>query len=224
MYTFLVRGPESRFPRGYIWLIPAWFAILGLAVVYAGRELSGHVALWLALTEIGSMLIAAITFFGVLSTQRRHAFRVSSHGIWLGVRTTRKRPRLRQIYLAWTDIAQLRMKPKPYGVLLEITLRPAARLVHRPNAVMQALLLLGSLVMPVGFGRSRPALTAAREDPPRYVVKLCEVNAPELRQVLAKTKPAALPLRVTTMQVPRRVTIPPPRRAGTSRSAVGTRH
>jgi len=223
MYTFLVRGASSRFPLGYLWLIPAWFVILGVAVVFAGRELSGHLPVWLGCTEIGSMLVAGCILFGVLSTVRRHAFRVSSHGIWLGVRTTRKRPKLRQVHLAWTDIAQLRMMRRPYGVLLEITLSPAARIVHRPGPVMRALLLLGSLVMPIGFGRGRPALTAAREDPPRYLVKLCEVTPTELRRVLATVKPASLPLPVKTVKVARRVAIPPPRRFPDPRPTVSAR-
>jgi len=223
MYTFLVRGPSSRFPRGYIWLTPAWFVILGLAGVLAGRRLGGGLPLWLGLTEIGSMLIAGLTLFAVLATHRRHAFRVSGHGIWLGVRTTRKRPKLRQIHLAWTDIAQLRMKARRYGVLLEITLSPAARIVHRPGPARQALMLLGSLVMPVGFGRGRPALTAAREDPPRYLVKVCEVTPAELRMVLATSKPATLPLPVKTIKVTRRVTIPPARKPAQAQPAVTAR-
>jgi hypothetical protein len=223
MYTFLVRGPSSRFPRGYIWLIPVWFVVLGLAVVFAGHKISGRIPLWLGCTEIGSMLLAGLILVGVLCTHRRHAFRVSSHGIWLGVRTTRKRPRLRQVHLAWTDIAQMRMRARHYGVLLEITLRPAARIVHRPGVARQALLLLGSLVMPVGFGRGRPALTAAREDPPRYLVKICEITPAELRMVLATSKPATMPLPVKTVKFTRRVTIPAPRRPAASRPAVSAR-
>jgi hypothetical protein len=196
MYVFLVRGPSSRFPRGYIWLIPIWFGLLGGAVVYVGGRLSGQVPVWLAATEIGGLVLAGATMMCVLATVRYHAFRVSKHGIWLGVKTTRKRPRLRQVHIAWTDIAQLRMVNRGYGVLLEIGLGPAARIVHRPGLVRQALLLLGSLVMPVGFGRGRPALTAARDDPPRYLVKVCDVTAPELRQVLAAVKPPKLIVRV----------------------------
>jgi hypothetical protein len=223
MYTFLVRGPSSRFPLGYVWLIPAWFVILGAAVVFAGRELSGRLPLWLGITELGCMLLAGCTLFCVLSTVRRHAFRVSGHGIWLGVRTTRKRPKLRQVHLAWTDIAQLRMRSTSYGVLLEITLGPAARIVHRPGVAMRALLLLGSLLLPIGFGRGRPALTTAREDPPRYVIKLCEVTPAELRMVLARSKPATMPLLVKTVKINRRVAIPAPRKPPASRPVVSAR-
>jgi len=206
MYTFLVRGPSSRFPRWYIWLIPFWFIILSCAVLYVTWLLSREIPAWLVVTEVGSLLIAAVTITGVLGTVRCHAFRVSRHGIWLGVRTTMQRPKLRQVHLAWTDVAQLRMVARRYGVLVEITLGPAARIVHRPGPGRQALMLLGSLLMPIGFGRGRPALTSARDDPPRYLVKLCDTTPVELRQVFAAVKPPALMVR--TVAKPRALQFP----------------
>jgi hypothetical protein len=196
IYTFLVRGPASRFPRGYIWLIPVWFTILGAAVAFASRRLSGRLPLWLGAAELGGLLLAGFVLIGVLGTVRRHAFRVSDHGIWLGVRTARKRPKLRQVHLPWSDVTQLRLVSRRYGTLLEISLGPAARIVPRMMLGRHALLLLGVLVMPVGFGRGRPALTAARSDPPRYLVKLCDVSPADVRQVLAELKPPALGVRV----------------------------
>lgn len=198
IYTFLVRGPSSRLPRGYVWLIPIWFAILGGIVALGIRRFGGQLPMWLAGTEIGGILLAGLVLFCVLLTVRRHAFRIGKDGIWLGVRTTRKRPKLRQVHIAWADISQLRMVSRRYGVLLEITLGPSARIVTRPSLARQALILLGVLIMPVGFGRGRPALTAARADPPRYLIKLCDVKPAELRQLLAEVKPAALPARVLT--------------------------
>jgi hypothetical protein len=196
IYTFLVRGPSSRYPRGYISLVPVWFAILGAAVVFASRRMSGHLPLWLGATELGGLLLACLVLCGVLGTVRRHAFRVSSSGIWLGVRTTRKRPKLRQVHISWADVAQVRMVPRRYGTLLEISLGPAARIVPRLTLGQQCLLLLGALVMPVGFGRGRPALTAARADPPRYLVKVCDATPADIRMVLAELKPPALGVRV----------------------------
>jgi hypothetical protein len=196
IYTFLVRGPSSRYPRGYVFLIPIWFAILGVAVVFASRRMSGHLALWLGATELGSLLLACLVLCGVLGTVRRHAFRMSSSGIWLGVRTTRKRPKLRQVHISWADVAQVRMVPRRYGTLVEISLRPAARIVPRLTPDRHALLLLGALVMPVGFGRGRPALTAGRADPPRYLVKVCDVTPADIRLVLAEVKPPTLGVRV----------------------------
>lgn len=198
IYIFLVRGSSSRLPRGYIWLIPVWFTLLGLLVLLAGRDLTGGMPTWLRATELGSMAMAGLTVVCVLSAVRTHAFRVSSHGVWLGCRTGRKRPRLRQVHITWADIAQIRMAATYYGVLLEIGLGPGARIVHRPSAGRQALVLLGVLVMPLGFGRGRPGLTAARSDPPRYLVKVCDVTPHELRQVLATVTPADLSVRVLT--------------------------
>jgi hypothetical protein len=198
IYTFLVRGPGSRLPRGYIWLVPVWFAIAGVLVVFAGRRISGRVPAWLEATELASLLLACLTLICALGTVRKHAFRVSRNGIWLGCRTTRKRPRLRQVHIAWTDVAMIRMAATGYGALLEIGLVPAARITQRPGPGRQVLLLLGVLVMPVGFGRGRPALTAPRRDPPRYLVKVCDVTPAQLRQALAAVKPPAVAVRTLT--------------------------
>jgi hypothetical protein len=198
IYTFLVRGPASRLPRGYIWLIPVWFAIAGALVLYAGHRIGGRVPLWLWATELTCLLLACLTLICVLATVRRYAFRVSGNGIWLGCRTKRKRPRLRQVHIAWTDVATIRMAATGYGALLEIALTPAARLMQRPGPGRQLLLLLGVLVMPFGFGRGRPGLTAARRDPPRYLVKVCDVTPAQLRQVLAAVKPPGLAVRTLT--------------------------
>jgi hypothetical protein len=207
----LVRGPASRYPRGFVWLIPAWFAILTAAVVIVGANASGQLPLWLGITEIGGLVIAATTVLSVLLTVKHRAFRADAHGIVLGIRTARRRPKLRQVQLAWPDIAQLRLVPRRYGVLLEITLGPAARIVYRPGLAKQAVLLLGSLVMPVGFGRGRPALTTPGMDPPRYLVKICDITAAELKLALAAVKPDTVPARVLTKKGALRFTVPPPR-------------
>jgi hypothetical protein len=198
IYTFLVRGPGSRLPRGYVWLIPVWFAILGGLAAFGIRYLSSPVPVWLIGTEIGGMVIAAFVLIGVLLTLRRHAFRVNATGIWLGISTTCKRPKLRQVHIPWADISQVRMASRRYGLLLEISLGPAARIITRPGLGKQALLLLAMLVMPFGFGRGRPALTAARSDPPRYLIRLCDVQPAQLRQVLSGVKPPDMPVRIAT--------------------------
>ena len=210
--TCLVRGPASRYPRGYIWLIPAWFAILGGAAVLVGTDASstGQMPLWLGVTEVGGLLIAACILLCVLVTVRHRAFRADSHGIWLGVRTTRARPKLRQVHLTWSDVAQLRMVPRRYGVLLEITLGPAARISHRPGLGRQVLLWLGALVMPFSFGRGRPALTLARKDPPRYRVKICDRTAPALKLALAAVTPGALSVQVMTRKGALRIPVTAP--------------
>jgi hypothetical protein len=204
IYTFIVRGSASKLPRGYIWLVPVWFGILAVLTLIAGHEISGRIPVWLGATELGSLLLACLTVFCVMATVRRNAFRVSSHGIWLGCSTTRKRPRLRQVHISWADVAQVRMAATYYGTLLEISLGPSARIVHRPGAGRQALVLLGALIMPVGFGRGRPGLTAARENPPRYLVRVCDVPPAELRDVLTLVKSTPAPVRILTRAGPLR--------------------
>jgi hypothetical protein len=167
--------------------------------------------LWFGLPEIGGLALAAITMFCVLATVRHHAFRADSHGIVLGVTTSRKRPKLRQIYVPWPDIAQVRMLRRHYGVLLDISLRPTALIAQRPGPGKQLLVLLGALVMPFGFGRGTPALTMPRSHPPRYRVKICDLSPVELRQALAAIQPAGPPVRVLMKKGALRFTLSPAR-------------
>lgn len=214
--TCLVRGPASRYPRGFIWLIPAWFVILSAAVLAVGR-IAGGVPLWLGVTELGGLAIAAGTALGVLATVRQPAFRADKHGICLGIITSRKRPKRRLVQLAWPDIAQLRIVPRRYGALLEISLGPAARIVHRPGPGQQAIIALGMLVMPFAFGRGIPALTTPRMDPPRYRLKICDTSATDLRLALNSVKPDALKVRVLSSPAALRFSVPPPRKPATRR-------
>lgn len=220
IYTFLVRGPASRLPRGYLWLVPIWLAVIGAAVALGLRHFNNPVPVWLLGTEVGGLALGGVILLGVLLTIRHHALRANRTGIWLGVSTTRKRPRMRQVHIPWADIYQLRMASRRYGVLLEIALGPAARIVARPGPGRQALMLLGMLVMPFGFGRGRPALTAARSDPPRYLVKVCDVTPAELRQMLGSVKPPEVPLRIATKAAALRYATVPGRRTGAQPTSV----
>jgi hypothetical protein len=209
--TCLVRGPASRYPRGFLWLIPAWFIILSAVVIAVVRHASGQTPLWLGLPEIGGLALAATTMFCVLATVRHYAFRADSHGIVLGIPPSRKQPKLRQVYVPWPDIAQMRMVRHHYGVLLEISLGPSAPIAYRRGLGEQALTLLGALVMPFGFGRGTPALTMPRSNPPRYRVKICDVSPAELREALAAVQPAGTPVRVLMKKEAFRLTMAPPR-------------
>lgn len=221
-FSCLVRGPASRYPRGFLALIPVWFVIAAGAVVIISHRLGG-LPLWFSAAEVGGLLLAAISLLCVLATVRRRAFHADRHGIWLGVRTNRRRPKLRQVHLDWLEIAELRASPRHYGLLLQISLGPAARLVHRFGPASQTGLLLGALIMPIGFGRGRPALTTARSDPPRYVVKICDMTPAELRARLAAVKPEMLPLRVAIKRGRQGFAVPPPRKPPTRSPAAAGR-
>jgi len=208
----LVRGPASRYPRGYLWLLPAWFLILSGAVALIGKRLDGHLPLWLGASEVGGLLLVMATAVCVLLTARRVAFRADDGGILLGVRTIRKRMKRRRVYLPWSEVAQVTLVPRRYSVLVDIVLGPAAVWLPPPSRRSQAALILGALLWPFGVGRGRPALTTARLRPPGYRVRICEITAGQLRLALHQLAPATVPIRVVTkMSALRAITPRPPR-------------
>jgi hypothetical protein len=189
-YAALVRGPSSTYPRGYPFLIPIWFAVIGGALAYGWIRVIGYLPWWYGGLAAGGLAFTMITMVAVLATVRHLAFRADANGIRLGVRTSRKRPRQRQAHLWWADIQQLTIRPRHYGLLLDISLGPAARIVRRRSLPRQALLMCGMLVLPLGLGRGTPRLTEPRRTAPQYRVRLCEVTPEELALALA---PLALP-------------------------------
>jgi hypothetical protein len=209
----LVRGPSSRLPRGYIWLLPAWYLIVAGAVLLGGKLIGGgSLQLWLAGTELVALAIAFITLASVVATVRHATFRADTNGILLGSRMNRKRPGRRFVVLDWRGIERIRLVSRHYGLLMEITLGPSARIVHRANWASQALLWCGMLVLPVGLGRGRPALTEPLPDPPRYLVRLCDITPHELRVALGPLKPPQVPVNVLTRRngLKFAVPLPPP--------------
>jgi hypothetical protein len=212
--TCLVRGPASRYPRGYLWLFPLWFLILSAAVALVGIGLDGHLPLWLGASEIGGLLVAMWTAVIVLLTARRIAFRADGSGILLGTRTMRKRLKRRRVYLPWSDVAQITLVPRRYSVLADIVLGPAARWVPAPTRSQQAALLFGALFMPFGVGRGTPALTMPRHRPPGYRVRICEMPAGQLRLALHQVAPQGVPVRVANSMAALRLVTPQSRPPG----------
>lgn len=209
--TCLVRGPASTYPRGYLWLLPAWLVLISGAVALVSYIVGGELPLWLGATEIGGLLLAACVALGVLLTTRRMAFWADRHGVLLGSRRQRKRPKFRQVYLPWSDIGQVRLVPRRYGVLVELLLSPAAPPVYRPSLRSQAGLLLGALVMPIGFGRGRPALTTPRMRPPAYRVRICQ-SSTELSRALQQVAPETVQVRTIGSMAALRLASPRPPR------------
>ena len=212
--TCLVRGPASRYPRGYLWLFPLWFLILSAAVALVGMRLNGHLPLWLGASEIGGLLVAMLTAVTVLLTARRVAFRADDSGILLGTWAVRNRLKRRRVYLPWTEVAQITLVPGRYSVLADIVLGPAALRVPAPNRRQQAALLFGALLMPFGVGRGTPALTMPRHRPPGYRVRICEMPAGQLRLALHQVAPQDVPVRVANSMAALRLITPQSRPPG----------
>jgi hypothetical protein len=188
-FTALVRGPSSKLPRGYIWLIPVWFGGLIGVLWYGWARYIGPLAWWYCGLALAGLGLALLLLVSVLVTVRRLAFRADSNGIRLGVRTSRRRPKQRQAYLWWTDVQQLSIMPRHYGLMLEITLGPTAQLIRHRTLLRQALLMVGMLILPVGLGRGMPRLTEPRTGAPHYRVKICDVTPRELGLALAPLAP-----------------------------------
>ena len=184
-FAALVRGPVTRYPRGFPYLFPIWLAIVFGAVWIGWLRVIGPVPWWYGGTLVGGLVIAGITTASVLATIRHPAFRADRNGIRLGLRTERKRPRNRQAHLWWSDVRQLRIEPRSYGVMVEVSLGPAARIVRRRGPARQALLWLGMVLLPFGLGRGTPRLTEPRRKDPQYRVRLYDVTPEELGLALA---------------------------------------
>jgi len=210
----LIKGPASRYPRGYLWLFPVWFAILGGAVTVISFRLNGQLPLWLGASEIGGLLLAVLTAMCVLLTARRVAFRADGTGILLGTRTIRKRMKRRRVFLPWSDITQITLVPRRSTVLADIVLGPAAIWVPRPSRREQAAVLFAALLMPFGVGRGRPALTMVRHDRPGYRVRICEMPPGHLRLALHELAPETVPIRVVNSMAALRALTPRPPRGG----------
>jgi hypothetical protein len=185
-FAGLVRGPSTTYPRGFPLLFPVWFAVVFAAVWIAWLRVIGPMPLWYAGTLVSGLLIAGTTVSTVLMTIRHPAFRADRNGIRLGLRTERKRPRNRQAHLWWSDVRQLRIEPRRYGLMVEISLGPAARILRRRGLVRQALLWCGMLLLPFCLGRGTPRLTEPRRKDPQYRVRLYDVTPEELGLALAE--------------------------------------
>jgi hypothetical protein len=184
-FAALVRGPSTRYPRGFALLFPVWVAAIFAAAWLAWLRVLGPMPWWYGGTLTAGLLIAGITVSAVLATIRQPAFRADRNGIRLGLRRERKRPRNRQAHLWWSDVRQLRIEPRHYGLVVEISLGPAARIVRRRGPIRQVLLWSTMLIMPFGLGRGTPRLTEPRRKDPQYRVRLYDVTPEELGLALA---------------------------------------
>ena len=185
-FAALVRGPSTRYPRGFPLLFPVWLTALLAAAWLSWLRVLGPMQWWYGATLVGGMLIAGVTVVAVVATIRQPAFRADRNGIRIGLWTERKRPRHRQAHLWWSDVRQLRIEPRRYGAMVEISLGPAARIIRRRGLVRQSLLWCAMLVLPFGLGRGTPRLTEPRRTDPQYRIRLYDVTPEELGVALAE--------------------------------------
>ncbi len=192
-YAALVRGPSAIFPRGYLWLIPLWYAALAVLADVKDRPPS-----WYGLCALAATSVAVITLIAVLATLRSNAFAVDDSGILLGLRGAARRRfgrRRRQAHLGWPEVGQLRIASRPYGARLDIFLAAGSaggcgRMVWRVAAAS-----LTVLIPPACLFRS-PGLLRPRSGPIRYRIPLYDVTAEQLRLALVPFAPPNVPVAV----------------------------
>jgi hypothetical protein len=190
-YAALVKGPSALFPRGFLWLIPVWYA--GIALLLHVR---GKTPAWYGYAALGGLLLAALTLLCVLATMRNNAFVADKTGIWLGLRAGatrrlgRKRRQLR--HLPWAQIEQVRIRPRSYGARLDVIPSQGAPIVGWPGALGKIATAGLLLILPISYVGRTPGLLSPRSDPPSYRIPLYEVTVAELRLALAQLAPAAV--------------------------------
>jgi hypothetical protein len=193
-YAALVRGPSAIFPRGYLWLIPLWYAAL-IVLAYV----KGKLPSWYALCALSATALAVLTLIAVLATLRSNAFVADENGILLGLRGAARRrlgPRRRaNTHLAWDEVRQLRIANRPYGARLDIFLLPGSVSGRGHMAWRIAAACVTVIFPPVCLLRS-PGLLHPRSDPLRYRIPLYDVTPEELRLALVPCAPPNVPIAV----------------------------
>jgi hypothetical protein len=187
----LVKGPSVLFPRGFLWLIPAWYAAIALLL-----DLKGKTPVWYGEPAQGGLLLAALTLLCVLATMRNNAFVADGTGIWLGLRAgaTRRLGRRRRAlrHLPWAQVEQVQIRRRSYGARLDVILGDAAPIVGWTGAVGKIATAGLLLIFPLSYVGRTPGLLSARSSPPGYRIPLYDVTPAELRLALAQLAPAGV--------------------------------
>ena len=197
-YTALVRGSSAIFPRGYLWLIPVWYAVIAAAIMLKGRAPS-----WYDPIALGALLLAALTLLAVLTTIRNNAFLADDSSIWLGLRGGARRRfsrrRRQNRHLPWPEVRQIRIAYRRYGARVDVYL-PDAPISSRGRAIWQATavgLAAGlTVVIPLTYLFRSPAILRPRSDPRLYRIPLYDVTPEELQLALVPLVPPNLPIAV----------------------------
>ena len=196
-YAALVRGPSAIFPRGYLWLIPVWYAALAALMEFKGKPPS-----WYGPIAVGALLLGAFTLLAVLSTVRNNAFLADEEGIWLGLRGgarrrfARRRRDCRQ--LPWPQLQQVKIVRRHYGTRLDIVLQPQFA-PYPGRIVWRAIAALLTLLIPAACLFRSPGLLRPRSHSMRYRIPLYDVTPEQLRLALEPLVPPTL----TIVMLPR---------------------
>lgn len=193
-YTALVRGSSAIFPRGYLWLIPVWYAVIAAVVWVKGKPPS-----WYAPYALGALALAALILLVVLSTVRNNAFLADEAGIWLGLRGGARRRfgprRRRNRYLPWSEVRQVRIKSKRYGARVDVFLA-AGSASGRGHIIWRVIAAGLTLIIPPAYLFRSPGILRPRSDPLRFPIPLYDVTPEELRLALVPLVPPNLPIAV----------------------------
>jgi hypothetical protein len=197
-YAALVKGSSAVFPRGFVWLIPVWYAVIAFVVKVKVRPASWFA--WYLPYALGITLLATLTLMVVLSTMRNNAFVADETGILLGLRGAARRRfsrrRRRTTHLPWHEVQQLKIASRPYGARLDIVLHNDS--VADPRyLIWHGVATVLTLLIPIAYLFRSPGLLRPRSyDPPRYRIQLYDVRAEELRLGLAPLAPPTVAISV----------------------------
>jgi hypothetical protein len=192
-YAALVRGPSAIFPRGYLWLIPVWYAALVVVAEFKDRPPS-----WYGRIALGATALAVLTVIAVLATLRSNAFVADEKGILLGLRGAAQRRfgrRRRQQHLSWDELGELRIAARPYGARLDIYL-PAGSPSGAGRMIWRVAAAVVTVLLPPACLFRTPGLLRPRSAPLRFRIPLYDVRPEELQLALAPFAPPNVPVAV----------------------------
>jgi hypothetical protein len=197
-YTALVKGSSAVFPRGFLWLIPVWYAAIALVLKLKVKPPSWGT--WYAPYAFGVTVLATLTLITVLSTMRNNAFVADESGILLGLRGAARRRfsrrRRQTTHLPWPEIQELKIASRPYGARVDIVLHRDS-IADSHNLIWQAVATVVTLLIPIAYLFRSPGLIRPRSyNPPRYRIQLYDVSAEQLRLGLAPLAPPTVPIKV----------------------------
>ncbi len=184
-----VVGPSTIFPRGFLWQTPLWYA-----AALAGLEYERWLPVWYRLTAAGSLLIAMVTFLGVLAVFSTRSFYADVHGVRLGLpSSTRRRGRRRRQpkYLPWSQIDKVRIAKRRGGARIELILSADAPLAlrgYRHGPVWRACRAV-LLLVPFWYLLRPTGVATPLDGPPRYQLRVRDTTVDELRLTLRALAP-----------------------------------